>query len=449
MTRSSLLAGAVAVAVAVAFADSSIVVLALPELYVQFDTTIVGISWVITAYNLVVALLGVALVPLSRRLPVPWLAAAGLTLFLGASIACGAAPDLTVLIAARAVQGVGAALLLSASLPLLVGLTGFEDRGIALWASAGTLGAAFGPAVGGILTEALGWRAIFVAQAPVAGLALASLLEPHVRRLRPAVGFSRPPHLVAPSLGLLLVFGALVGALFLGVILIVTVWQLSPIVGALVVSVLPAAALLTRPLGELLPPRWDVVSGAILLAGGLAALALLPASSVAYAGPAFALCGAGLGLVLPPLTRASVSRGPALAWSSTLSVASRHAGLVIALVVIAPVLGTSLQEGGERATVNATAAALDAEVPLTTKIPLALDLRDEFESTPDGAVPDLESTFAESGAADDPQVAAAQDSLLEAIRAALTRSFRPAFLISAGFALLAIGPGLVRRRARR
>ncbi len=448
MTRAGALSLAVAAAVAIAFADSSIVVLALPELYVDFDTSIVGISWVITSYNLVVAALALALVPLSRRIPVPWLAAIGLVLFLAGSIGCGVAPDLIVLIACRVVQGIGAAFLLSSSLQLLVALTGFEDRAVALWATAGTLGAVFGPALGGVLTELFSWRAIFITQAPVAAFALVALLEPHVRNLRPAPRFGRPRHLVAPNLGLLLVFAALVGALFLGVILVVTVWQLSPITGALVVSVLPVAALLTRPLGDMLPPRLDVAGGGLLLAAGLVALALLPASSVAYAAPAFAICGAGLGLILPPLTRASVTRGDALTWSSTLSVASRHAGLVVALVVVAPLLGSDLQEGGRRATLNATAAALDAELPLTKKIPIALDLRDEFETTPEGAVPDLERPFAESGEADNPQVIAARDSLLEAIQAALTRSFRTAFLVSASFALLAIVPGLVRRRAR-
>lgn len=447
MTRARVLSLAVAAAVAIAFADSSIVVLALPELYVDFDASIVGISWVITSYNLVVAVLGIALVPLSRRVPVPWLAAIGLALFLAGSIGCGISPDLTSLIAFRVLQGIGAAFLLSASLRLLVALTGFEDTGIALWASAGMLGAAFGPALGGVLTEIFSWRAIFIFQAPIAALALVALLEPHVRALRPPATFVRPRHLAAPNLGLLLVFAALVGALFLGVLMIVTVWQFSPITGALVVSALPVAAVLLRPVGELLPPRWDVVSGCLLLAGGLAALALLPASSAVYAAPAFAICGAGLGLVLPPLTRASVTRGAALTWSSTLSIASRHAGFVVALVIIAPLLATQLEQGGERATLNATATILDARIPLTTKIPVALELRDEFEQTPEGSVPDLGAAFAAHGAGSDPAVSTARDSLLEAIRSSLTRAFRPAFLASAGFALLAIVPGLIRRRA--
>ena len=68
MTRRALLVAAVAVAVAVAFADSSIVVLALPELYATFDTTIEGVAWVVTSYNLVLAVSALALVLVAHRI---------------------------------------------------------------------------------------------------------------------------------------------------------------------------------------------------------------------------------------------------------------------------------------------------------------------------------------------------------------------------------------------
>jgi hypothetical protein len=183
-----------------------------------------------------------------------------------------------------------------------------------------------------------------------------------------------------------------------------------------------------------------------LLALGLTALALLPASSPAYATPALALCGAGLGLALPTLTRASVARGPALAWSSTLSVAARHAGLVLALVLVAPLLGYELDRGGDRATVNATAVILDAPLPLTKKVPIALSLRDAFEQTPNGEIPDLATPFEKHGAGSDEQVAAVRDDLLDTIRAALTRSFRTSFGLAALLGLLAAVPWLLRRR---
>ncbi len=142
-----------AASVAVAFADSSIVVLALPDLYGAFDTTIVGVSWVITSYNVVVAVVAFALATRARRLEPRRLARAGLLLFTLASVGCAAAWSLPALIAFRCVQGLGGALLLGASLSLLAGLTGSAERGAALWTSVALAGAALGPVLGGVLTQ--------------------------------------------------------------------------------------------------------------------------------------------------------------------------------------------------------------------------------------------------------------------------------------------------------
>ena len=107
--RRRLLVAAVVAAVAVAFADSSIVVLALPDVYGAFDTSIVGVSWVITAYNLVVAVTAFALVPLVRRVDVGRVTRAGLLLFFAGSVGSAASWRLASLVAFRCVQGVGAA----------------------------------------------------------------------------------------------------------------------------------------------------------------------------------------------------------------------------------------------------------------------------------------------------------------------------------------------------
>jgi predicted MFS family arabinose efflux permease len=444
MTWNRVLVVAVAASVAVAFADSSIVVLALPQLYLELDTSIVGISWVITSYNLVVLIATLVLLPLVRRVRPAPLVLAGLSVFLAASIACGLSNGLTFLIAARSVQGLGGAMLLAGSLPLLAGLCGSAGRGIAAWALAGTVGATCGPAAGGLLTELFSWRAIFFAQAPIAALAIAGALRPTAPPA-PATG-ARPRRLGAANIGLVFLFAALVGALFLSVLLIVTVWDFGPLAGAGVVSVLPLAALAVRPLAARLPGLLDVIGGTILLASGLVGLALLPASSGWYAGAALAICGAGLGLVLPPLTHASVSDAASLAWSGTLSIATRHAGLVLGLVLIAPLLGYELDRGGTRASLAAADVIVEAQLPLQTKIPIALDLRDAFEQTPEGEIPDLAAAFEENGAADNAQVAAVRDDLLEAIRAALTRSFRTSFFLSAAFALAVLIPVLARRK---
>ena len=127
--RRKLLTAFVAVAVALAFADSSVVVLALPDVYRAFGTSIVGVSWVITSYNLVVAVVAFALVPVLRRIDVGTLTRVGLPVFCVASVAAAASWTLPVLIVARCVQGLGAALLLAGSLALLSALTGSPSGG--------------------------------------------------------------------------------------------------------------------------------------------------------------------------------------------------------------------------------------------------------------------------------------------------------------------------------
>src|SRR5258707_2646292 len=106
----------VAAVVAAASADSSIVALALPQLYGRFDTTVVGVSWVLTAYNAVVAVAAVALLLLGVSLRGLRPYALGVGLFLVASGACAVATNLTFLITARCVQGLGAALVLASSI---------------------------------------------------------------------------------------------------------------------------------------------------------------------------------------------------------------------------------------------------------------------------------------------------------------------------------------------
>jgi MFS family permease len=439
---------ALAVAVAVAFADSSIVVLALPELYVEFETTIPRISWVITGYNLAVVVGVLGFLPFARRAGARWTALAGLTIFLAASIACALAGGLAALVAGRTAQGLGAALVLGASLSLMVGLSGGRERAVALWVGAGTLGTAVGPALGGLLTEAFDWRAIFAVQAPVAAAALVAVLHPQTRPLPAYAG--RPARIpLGAAVGLVLLFSALVGALFLAVLVLVTVWDHGPLAGASMVSALPLAALAARPLSRRLPGWADVAGGCALLSAGLGALALLPASDPFYAILALGLSGAGLGLALPPLTRASLPEQGELARSGVFSVGVRHLGLVVGLVAVAPLLATELEDAEERATQNATAVILDAPLPLQQKIPIALDLYDNFQRTPEGEIPDLEGPFEANGADREREVREVRDSLLATVEAALTRAFRSSFGLSALFALLAAAAALaVRRKAR-
>lgn len=422
----------VVAAIGIAFADSSVVVLALPDLYGQLHTTIVGVSWVITAYNASVAVVALALLPVVRRRSTPWLFTLGVLIFAAASAACALSNELSVLLVARCIQGAGGALLLAGSLPVLAGLSGANRRGAEIWTFAGLIGASLGPALGGVLTQLFDWRAIFAVQVPLALVGLGALVG-----FRPGAtvenSAERPPvrrTLYAnASLGLL--FGALVGVLFLAVLLVVLVWGYSPIGGAVVVSVLPLATVSSRPLQRRLSRPAAACAGSALVALGLVALAVLPSSSLAYAMPALALCGVGLGLAVPVFSVAALDLGAGMTRSGTLTIGVRHLGLVLALAVIAPILAAELPSTGNRVTLQATAALLDAPIGLGTKVPVAVGVARELAEARSGQVPDLREPFDRHGAQHDPAVAAARDDLVSIVQTTITRAFRVPFLFAA------------------
>jgi hypothetical protein len=236
-----------------------------------------------------------------------------------------------------------------------------------------------------------------------------------------------------------------VGVLFLAVLLVIVVWGYSPIAGAAIVSVLPAATLAARPLERRLPPIYAICGGALLLAIGLVALALIPSSHAGYVIAALVFCGAGLGLSVPFLSGAALDASD-LTRTGTLTIGVRHLGLVLALGLIAPLLASSVPPAGHRAELRATAVLLDAPISLTTKLPIAYDLVRLFKQAQEGEVPDLAEPFNAHGARDDPTLASVRDRLVATIEETITRCFRPAFFLSALFAALAIPVALLYRR---
>ena len=233
VSGSELGQAAIWAAVALAFADSSIVVLALPDLLRYFDTSIEGVSLVITSYNVAVVVATPLVLMFVRTRDSRIGLHVGLALFAAGSAGCALAGSLELLIALRVVQALGGALLLASALPML---------GARRWSLAAAVGAALGPAAGGLLTQAFDWRAIFAFQAPVA---LAALVAGWRAPAPEAPTNARGPGDLRANSALALLSGALVGALFLVVILVIEVWGLSPISAALLVSILPAATLAT------------------------------------------------------------------------------------------------------------------------------------------------------------------------------------------------------------
>jgi EmrB/QacA subfamily drug resistance transporter len=153
-----------AVAVFMSFLDVTIVNIAFPDIHASFPAAALNrLSWILNAYSIVFA---AALVPAGRladRLGRRRFFFFGVLVFLAASVACGAAPSVDFLIGARAAQALGAAMLVPASLGLLLPEFPLEMRATAtaLWGATGAVAAATGPSLGGLLVDWQGWRAVF------------------------------------------------------------------------------------------------------------------------------------------------------------------------------------------------------------------------------------------------------------------------------------------------
>jgi EmrB/QacA subfamily drug resistance transporter len=133
------------------------------------QSTAADLSWVLNAYTVVYAALLVPAGRLSDALGRKRVFQIGLLLFLAASAACGAAPAVGILVAARVLQAVGAALLTPASLALVLGAFPADRRAVvvSLWGAVGGLAAALGPSVGAAVVDALGWRWAFFLNLPL------------------------------------------------------------------------------------------------------------------------------------------------------------------------------------------------------------------------------------------------------------------------------------------
>lgn len=405
--------------------DGTIVSVALPALRDDLGFSAAGLSWTVNAY--LVPLGGLLLLAgrlgdlVGRRR----MLVAGLVLFTLASLACGLATGPATLVAARAVQGVAAAMASSVVLGMVVAL--FADdrdraRALGAYAFVGAAGASLGLLLGGVLTEAIGWRAIFLVNVPigvvatalalrvlapdggrvpgtrpdllgavlvtlglaslvfaiveadaVAGaLALVLLAGFGLRQARAAAPLVPPAVLRARSvafgnLAQVLVVAAMMGFQFATALFLQQVRGYSP--GETGFAMLPVAAVIgvvalrfAGPLIARFTARRVLLAGLGLVLAGFAVLVIVPATDyVTQLLPALLLLGLGAGLVMPSVTSVVMSDADAdtAGLTSGLANTGQQVGGAVGIAVLAAVAAA---EGFRAAYVVAGALVLASAV---------------------------------------------------------------------------------------
>ncbi|MEU6662359.1 MFS transporter [Streptomyces sp. NPDC046821] len=231
--------------------DVSAVNIALPAIRSSLHGGITGLQWIVDAYTLMFAALMLSAGALADRAGARRAYAWGVVLFTAASLACALAPGIGTLVAARVVQGSAAAVVMPASLALIRQAyddAGRRARAIALWTVGGSVAMAVGPVLGGALTEAAGWRAVFFLNLPVGALILGLLTRVPRSERRPApldLAGQAAAVLTLASLAFAVIQGGHAG------------WTAPPVLAALAVTVAGALAFRTverRHRAPVVPP---------------------------------------------------------------------------------------------------------------------------------------------------------------------------------------------------
>src|ERR1700761_1246855 len=214
--------------------DLTIVNVALPDMARELHTTFSDLQWVIDLYALVLGALVLTVGAVADRLGRRAIYVAGLVLFAASSLTCGLAPNVAVLLAARGIQGLGAAAMFATTMALISNTYEGRERGIAFgtWSAVAGAAAAVGPIIGGLLTANFGWPWIFLGNLPVSVVAVALTL-----RWVPA---SRDPHPRRIDLPGMLTFAIAAAALTYG--LIRGAWASGETIALFAVAVLAVAA---------------------------------------------------------------------------------------------------------------------------------------------------------------------------------------------------------------
>jgi EmrB/QacA subfamily drug resistance transporter len=241
--------GALSFALFMIMLDNTIVNVALPAIKNDLHIGVSELEWVVTAYALTFAVLLLTGGKLGDLLGRRLIFTIGLVVFTASSLACGLSSSATELIGARAVQGVGSALMMPATLSIITATFAARERGMAIgiWAGVSAMALAIGPLLGGVITEHISWNWIFYVNVPIGLLGiLASIVvvpeskdTSHEQRLD-------LPGLLASGIGLLALVYALIEAHHYG-------WTSATILGLFAVAAVALTAFVLLEQRQRLP----------------------------------------------------------------------------------------------------------------------------------------------------------------------------------------------------
>jgi hypothetical protein len=298
-----------------------------------------------------------------------------------------------------------------------------------------------------VLTQVFDWRSIFFAQAPLAVVAAVAVLGARATSDVTADEAPSDAHssTLAPlyaNTALTVLSAALIGALFLVVVELINAWLLEPIVAAAIVSAIPIATAVAERLVRGRSPMVLAGAGAVLLALGLAGVALASYRELGVVISSLALCGAGLGLAYPGLTTAALRGAGPLAARAARTVAARDAGILIGLLLLSPVFVSDLGAAPAKATSPVIGAIGGSGLPLSLEFALAGALQKAVARAPATSPPNIAPAFArvaaEAGPSDRARLAALEPRVEMIVQDAVTSSFTRALEYAAIMALLVL-----------
>jgi len=241
--------GALSFALFMVMLDNTIVNVALPAIQKDLHIGVSELEWTVTAYALTFAVLLLTGGKLGDMYGRRRIFMTGLVIFTVSSLVCGLSSSAPELIGARAVQGVGSALMMPATLSIITATFAARERGMAIgvWAGVSAMALAIGPLLGGVITEHISWNWIFFVNVPIGILAViaAIVVVPESRDMSHEQRLD-VPGLVTSGVGLLALVYALIEAHRLG-------WTSATIVGLFVVAAVALAAFVFLELHQRLP----------------------------------------------------------------------------------------------------------------------------------------------------------------------------------------------------